>query len=108
MKKTSKITLADGKEYTLTTLNVGDLIEIEKKFGSIEINMGKVENIVYWIWLSIKEEHKQTTLEDLYKLIDMPFIADGGVDKLFVALSSINNLDKVSKNVESPAEEKQV
>lgn len=108
MKKTEIIKLADGKDYSISTLNVGDLIEIEKKFGSLEINIVKTENMIYWLWLSIKKEQKDLTLEGLYELIDTPFIAEGKMNEIFNALSRVNGWDKLPKNVVSPAEKEQV
>ena len=109
MKKTEAIKFADGKEYTLTTLNVGDLIEIEEKFGNIQVDTAHTKNIMYWLWLSIKKANPDMKLEDLYELVDAPFIAGNGMQKVFETMSRLNGWDKVadSKNAPSPAVEKQ-
>lgn len=106
MKKTEVIKLADGKEYTLTTLNVGDLIELEEKFGSIEVDTNKTKNMIYWIFLSIKKVHKDMTLEALYELIDAPFLIGNGMQGIFETLGRLNGWDKVPKNALSPVVEK--
>lgn len=104
MKKTDVIKLADEKEYTVSTLNVGDLIEIEKKYGSLSVDITKVEAIIYWLWLGIKKAHKELKLEELYELIDAPYISDGGLEKVFKVMSALNGWDKTTDpNVESPA-----
>lgn len=107
MQKTATVKLADGKDYIISTLTVGDLIEVEKKFGSLQIDIAKTENVIFWLWLSIKRHHKDLTLEGLYELIDAPFIAEGKMQGIFDAMSQINGWDKISeKNSPSPAEEK--
>jgi len=105
MKKTETIKLSDGKDYTMTTLNVGDLIEIEEKFGSTDIDTSKTKNNIYWLWLSLKKAHKDMKLEDLYELIDANFISKNGLTDIFTVMSRLNGWDKVSKNVESLAKE---
>ena len=109
MKKTEVIKLADDKEYTMTTLNVGDLIEIEEKFGSITIDISKTKNIMHWLWASLKKQHKDMTIEELYELVDAPFIASNSMGKIFESMSRLNGWDKMStdsKNESSPAEKK--
>ena len=106
MKKTEVIQLADGKDYTMTTLNVGDLIEIEEKFGSIVIDTAKTKNIIYWLYLSLKKAHKDMTIEQLYELIDAPFISSNSMAKIFETMSKLNGWATDSKNVVSPAEKK--
>ncbi len=104
--KTETIKLADGNDYKLSPLNMGDLIEIEEKLGSIEVNMNNIKSIAFWLWLSLKKENKDLTLENSYKLIDMPFIVDGNMESVIKAILKLNGMDKVSKNVESPVKEK--
>jgi hypothetical protein len=99
------IKLADNKEYQLSPFNVGDLIEIEKKYGNIELDSNKIEPVIYYLWLSIKKKHKDITLDKLYELIDMPFMSEGGLNKTFGLLSKLNGWDKL-KNVTSPVEKK--
>ena len=105
--KTEKIRLGDGNEYEVGVLNVGDLIEIEDKFGETQINTAQIKNVNYWLWLSIRKCNKDMGLEKLYELIDAPFIASGGMDSIFKVISKLNGWDKASKNVESPVKEKQ-
>ena len=108
MKKTEVIQLADENEYTLTTLNVGDLIAIEEEFGDITINTAKTKNVMYWLWLSVKKVHKDMTLDELYELIDTPFLGENGLTKIIESMIRLNGWDKISKNVESLVEKKQV
>lgn len=107
--ETAKVKLADNSEYTISSLTVGDLIEVEKKFGSLTVDTAKIENIVFWIWLSLKRNHKEMTLEKLYDLIDAPFMSSDGLTKIFEIMTKLNGWDKVGtvKNALSPAEEKQ-
>lgn len=105
MTRTTIIKLADGVDHKLSSLNLGDMIEIEKKFGSLSMDTDKVESIAYWIWLSLKKEDPTLTLEQSYELIDMPFMAGGGTEKVILAITKINGMDKQSKNVESPVKE---
>lgn len=90
MPKTSVIKLADGQDYIIGVFNVGDLIEIEKKYGKMELAPDKIEPIVFWLWLAIRKNHKEMTQEKLYDLIDAPFISNGGLANLFGALSQLN------------------
>ena len=98
-----KIKLADGKEYTMKPFNVGDFIEIEKKFGNLTLEQDKIEPIIYWFWLAVKKNNKELTLEKLYELIDAPFIANNGLTDIFETMSKINGWDKLPKNGISPA-----
>ena len=104
--KTRTIKLSDNNDYTITSLTVGDLIEVEKKFGSLEINTARLENIVFWLWLSIRRKHKDMTIEKLYDLIDMPFVSEGKLIQVFNVMNELNGWDKVSeKNAPSPVKE---
>jgi len=105
MKKTTLIKLADGNEHKLSSLNLGDMIDIEKTFGSLEMDTKRIESIAYWIWLSLKKDNPNLSLEQSYELIDMPFMADGGTERVILAITKINGMDKAAKNVESPVEE---
>ena len=101
------IQLADDKGYTISTLNMGDLVEIEKKFGSLQVDMNKIENITYWLWLALRKEQPDMKINDLYSLIDAPFIASGKMNAVFESLSKVNGWDKMPKNEPSPAGKKQ-
>jgi len=103
-----KIVLADGKEYVIKPFNVGDFIEIEKKFGNLQLNTEKIEPVIFWLWLAVRKVHKDLTLEKLYELIDAPFIANEGIVNVFEKLTKLNAWDKIPKNVVSPAEKEQV
>jgi len=100
--KTEKIILGDGKEYSIGAFNVGDFIEIEKKFGSVSLQADKMEPMIFWFWLAIKKCNDSMKLKDLYELIDAPFISNGGMAKLFDAMSKLNGWDKTTKNEDSP------
>ena len=99
-----KVKLADNNEYTISTLNVGDLIEVEKKYGSTVLDTKSIEQMIYWVFLAIRKTDKDMTLEKLYTLIDAPFITNGGVVILFETLSKVNGWDKLVKNEHSPVE----
>ena len=99
------IQLADGKNYQLSAYDVGDLIEIEKKFGTVEMTANKIEPVIFYLWLSLKKEHKDMTLNQLYKLIDMKFMGQGGLNSIFDLLSKLNGWDKL-KNESSPTKDK--
>ena len=102
-----KIQLADGKEYIISTLNVGDLIEIEKKFGTTQLDTTKTEAIIYWLYLALKKKNKDITSEEkLYQLIDLPFMMKKGMIDTIEAMMRVNEMDKVPKNSPSPAEAK--
>ena len=96
------IMLGDNKEYTISTMNVGDLIDIEKKFGTTQLDSGKIEQVMYWIYLGLKKGNKDMTLDNLYTLIDAPFMAGPGMQKLFDALAKVNEWDTVAKNAPGP------
>ena len=100
-----KIVLGNGREYTIKPFHVGDFIEIEKKFGKLDLEKDKIEPVIFWFWLAVRKVHKELTLEKLYELVDAPFIADGGINKVISKLSKINKWDKAVKNVVSPPKE---
>lgn len=102
--KTGTVVLGDDKEYTMTTLNVKDLIEIQDKFKSISVDSTQLENVVYWIYLSIRKHHKDMTLDQLYELLDAPFIATKGFEKIFEVMSKLNGWDTLPKNAPSPVQ----
>ena len=54
-----KIMLGSG-EYTLSVLTVKDLLEIEKKYGTLNLAVDKIENVMFYLWLSAK---KKTAIE---------------------------------------------
>ena len=97
-----KVRLADNNEYTISTLNVGDLIEVEKKYGSTVLDTKSIEQMIYWVYLAIKKTDKDITIEKLYELIDAPFITQGGMTLLFDSLAKVNGWDRLPKNVHSP------
>jgi len=100
-QKTKVVKLADGNEYIICPFNVGDFIEIEKKFGNLTLEQGKIEPVIFWFWLAVRKKHKDITLEKLYELIDAPFISDGGINNMFEKLSELNGWTE-SKNVQPP------
>ena len=105
--KTDKIKLGDGKEYTITEFDVGDFVQIEEKYGTLNLDSSKIGPIIFWLWLSIIKTHEKITLEQLYRLIPGSFISSGGINDIFDKLSKLNEWDKTeSKNVGSPAEKK--
>ncbi len=105
--KTDIVKLGDGREYTITEFDVGDFINIEDKFGNLQIDATKIKPVIYWLWLAVRKAHEAVTLEKLYKLIPGSFITDGGINTIFDKLSKLNGWDKTdSKNVPSPAEGK--
>jgi hypothetical protein len=89
--KESKIVI-DGKEFVLSPLNVGDLIAIEKQFGSLQLDTTKFENIVYYVWLSLKKKSPMT-LEQFYEVVTVPFISKGGLIEIFQKLAKLNGWD---------------
>lgn len=101
MNKTDVIKLGDGQEYTISVFNVGDFIQIEKKYGSLSLDSSKIEPIIFWLWLAIKKTHKDITLEGLYELIDSIFISKGGVNTIVEKMSTLNGWEAV-KNVVTP------
>ena len=101
-----KVKLSNGQEYVITTLDVGDLIEVEKKFGSTTLNSGSMEQMVFWAYLALRKQHKDMTLEKLYKLMDAPFITNGGLTELFAKMTHVNGWDQLVKNEGSPAIQK--
>lgn len=102
-----KIVLGDGKEYTVRSYTIGDFIEIEKKYGSLKLEQDKMEPTIFWFWLAIRKAHKDMTLENLYDLIDMKFINNGGLQKITDAMTSVNDwqTETDSKNPLSPTKE---
>lgn len=108
-----KIVLGDGKEYTLSSFNIGDFVEIEEQFGSVDLDTTKMKTTVYWIFLAIKKKHKELTLEGLYELITAAYISDGGIIKLLGIMSRLNGWDKNAdkdaniKNAPAPKVENQ-
>lgn len=96
------IKLGDGQDYKIAPFNVGDLISIEKRFGSTTLDSTKLEPMVYWLYLAVKKNNKDMTIEQLYEKLDMPFLNKGGMQKVFEALSELNEWGKDSKNAPSP------
>ena len=92
-----------GGTYTISEFTVGDFIEIEKKFGSLQLDQNKIEPTMFWFWLALKKNHKDTTLEKLYDMVPASFIADGGLAKIFDKLTELNGWDKLPKNEGGPA-----
>ena len=105
--KTDKVVLGDSKEYTISIFNVGDLIAIEEKYGTMQVSMEKMEPMLFWLYLSLKKEHKELTQEKLYELVDIKFIQDGKLNDIFTKLVKLNGWDKQEadkgKNGSSPA-----
>ena len=99
-----KVKLADNNEYTISTLNVGDLIAVEKKYGNTVLDTKSMEQMIFWVYLAIKKTNKDMTIEKLYDLIDAPFMTSGGMILLFESLSKVNGWDKLEKNAHSPVE----
>jgi len=105
MANVEKIKLGDSQEYEISTFNVGDLIDVEKKFGSFQLDATKLESTIYWFWLALKKKHKDITLEKLYDLIDTPFMTKGGLVEVIGALTRVNEWDKLPKNDQAPKAE---
>lgn len=101
MGKTRTVKLGDEQNYNIGVFTVGDLIDIEKRYGKVDLASDKIEPIIYWFWLALKHCHKEITLEKLYELIDAPFISGGGLALLFTTMSELNGWDK-TKNAVTP------
>lgn len=105
--KTDKVVLGDTKEYTITIFDVGDLIAIEEKYGTMQVAMDKMEPMLFWLYLSLKKIHKELTQEKLYELVDIKFIQDGRLNDIFTKLVKLNGWDSVEgkevKNDSGPA-----
>ena len=102
--KTEKITLGDGKEYTIGEFNVGDFVQIEEKYGSLQLDSKKMGPMMFWFWLAIKKCHKDMTLEKLYELMPASFV-NKGITDIFAVMSKLNGwTSEESKNDQSPVE----
>ena len=99
-----KVKLADNNEYTISTLNIGDLIEVEKKYGSTVLDTKSMEQMIFWVFLAIRKTNKDITIDKLYELIDAPFLTGDGITTLFNSLSKVNGWDKLVKNEHSPVD----
>ena len=104
--KTEKITLGDGKEYSIGEFDVGDFIQIEEKYGNLQLDSTKMGPMIFWFWLAIKKCSKDMTIEKLYELMPASFMANGMV-KIFAVMSKLNGWStEEAKNVPSPVEKK--
>lgn len=101
-----KIRLGDGQEYFVSTLNLGDLKLIKKRFGTTNIKTDDLEQVSYWIFLSVKKKHPDISEEILDTLLDIPFINSEGYINLLSAISKVNGVEKNAKNQEAPSEKK--
>ena len=79
------------KEYVISPLTLGDIADAEEKFGcdleSFQTAFKKVKNLIYLVYLAMREKQPQVTPEfvgKLFKLSDM--------EQLNAILMSILNL----------------
>jgi hypothetical protein len=103
MIKTASVKMGDGNDYVVSSFNVGDFIDLEKKYGSLQLESTKLEPIMYWFWLAIRKNHKDMTIEKLYELVDTEFMANNGIAKMFDTMNSLNGWGTTEKNAVSPA-----
>ena len=74
------ITLTDGKEYTLSPLDLNMLCEVERRFPDVEpitkILDGKMSTIRLVLWLRLRDKYPEVTEESIGKLVSWQILTD--------------------------------
>jgi len=91
-----KIMLGSG-EYELSVLTVKDLLEIEKKYSTLNLAVDKIENVMFYLWLSAR---KKTAIEfDAFcESISVKDMSSGVLNQAFEKLAILNGWNTLSKN----------
>ncbi len=75
-----RITLSDGKEYTLAPLNLNMLCEVEQRFETEnplkKIMDGKLSTIRFLLYLRLHENYPDITEEQIGKLVTWLTLTD--------------------------------
>ena len=95
----SKVTIGD-KEFELSPLTLGDIAEAEEKFGCDMSDFGdrlkKMGNIIFLIFLSLKEKHPEMTEKAVGKMFKIPDMAQ--INDVLSAIMGISGMVAEPKN----------
>ena len=96
-----KITVGD-KVYHLSPLTLGDIADAEEKFGcdleSFQMAFKKVKNLLFLVYLAMREKQPNITPEDIGKLFKV-----SDMEQLNAILVSILNISGMNETVEKKA-----
>ena len=71
------ITLADGEEYKLKSLNMNMMEEVEEKFDSTWselMSQPRMKVLKYSLWLRMKDSHPKLKLNELGELVTVDIL----------------------------------
>lgn len=80
--KPKKITLSDGKEYTLSPINLNVLADIETEMGCSlnelekKFNKSQASSLRTLLYVLLKPNHPEITPEDVGKLVSVNLISE--------------------------------
>lgn len=95
-----KIVLADGKEYLVSPITMGVMMDLEKKFGSLnalsnlEEGEAKLSDVAFMAFVLLKQEHPELTQDRVNKLITIQ-----NMPKLVDLINKMNNLQGLEEPV---------
>ena len=89
--------LAD-KELELSVLSVKDLLAIEKRYGTLNLAVDKIDNMMFYLWLSVNKKNKME-FDAFCDSITVKDMSNGVLNDAFEKLAKLNGWDTLaSKN----------
>ena len=95
-----KLVIAN-KEYELSVMSVKDLLEIEKKYGTLNLAVDKIENVMFYLWLSIKKKNP-IEFDAFCESITVRDMSSGMLNTAFEKLAILNGWNTLKNEVASP------
>lgn len=89
---TEKVTLLDGKEYTIRELNLNDLSNL-----SLDSTMSEPKNVLKLAYSLLKQDHTDLTEEQIGRLISVRMMKEDS--PFMTAVNKIMGVDGDKKNV---------
>ena len=89
--------LAD-KELELSVLSVKDLLAIEKRYGTLNLAVDKIDNMMFYLWLSVNKKNRME-FDVFCDSITVKDMSNGALNNAFEKLAKLNGWDTLaSKN----------